>query len=274
VFEGSKVTGRYSESMAYTFGDNHEASRRLRRLGEVYEPETRDLLNAVRSVYCDRSFELGLDLGCGPGWSTHLIEATLNPKRLVGLEASEAYVVEARSNQPQLEFIQHDVLTIPFPVDNADFIFCRFLLTHLPSPHAAIESWAHAARSGAILAIHETEALHSTHPAFFRYYEMVAQMQKHYGQELNVGALLNDAFTDTNWCLIRSESVVLEKSARDMAQLHVTNLRTWGGNDFAVHAFDRCEIDQLESELGSIASGGQEAGMVYNTAKRIIARRK
>jgi hypothetical protein len=39
-------------------------------------------------------------------------------------------------------------------------------LTHLPSPRAAIESWAHAARSGAILAIHETEALHSTHQHF------------------------------------------------------------------------------------------------------------
>src|SRR5580693_1662822 len=98
-------------------------------------------------------------------------------------------------------------------------MFCRFLLTHLPSPRAAIESWAHAARSGAILAIHETEALHSTHPAFSRYYDMVAQMQKHYGQELNVGALLNDAFTGASWRLIRSESLVLEKSARDMAQL-------------------------------------------------------
>jgi SAM-dependent methyltransferase len=260
--------------MVYTFGDNQEASRRLRRLAEVYEPETRELLNAVRSVYCDLSFELGLDLGCGPGWSTHLIETTLNPKRIVGLEASEVYVAEARSNQPQLEFIQHDVLTIPFPVDNADFIFCRFLLTHLPSPRAAIESWAHATRPGAILAIHETEALNSTHSAFSRYYEMVARMQKHYSQELNVGALLNDAFTGSSWCLIRSESVVLEKSARDMAQLHVMNLRTWGVNDFAVHAFDRGEMDQLESELGSIASGGKEAGVVYNTAKRIIARRE
>lgn len=259
--------------MAYTFGDTQEASRRLRRLAEVYEPETRDLLNVVRFVCCDRSFELGLDLGCGPGWSTPLIEATLNPKRLVGLEASEVYVAEARSNQPLLEFIQHDVLTIPFPVDNADFIFCRFLLTHLPSPRAALESWALAARPGAILAIHETEALYSSHPAFSRYYEMVAQMQKHYGQELSVGAFLDDAFTGTNWCLIRSESVVLEKSARDMAQLHVANLRTWGGNDFAVQAFDRCEMDQLESELGSIASGSKEAGVVYNTAKRIIAQR-
>jgi len=273
-FQRRKVTGRYSERMAYTFGDNQEASRRLRRLADVYEPETRDLLNTVRSVCCDRSFELGLDLGCGPGWSTHLIETTLNPKRIVGLEASEAYVAEARSNQPQLEFIQHDVLTIPFPVDNADFIFCRFLLTHLPSPRAAIKSWAHAARPGAMLAIHETEALHSTHSAFSRYYEMVAQMQKHYGQELNVGALLDDAFTGTSWCLIRSESVVLEKPARDMAQLHVTNLRTWGGNDFALHAFDRCEIDQLDGELCSIASGDKEVGVIFNTAKRIIAQRK
>jgi trans-aconitate 2-methyltransferase len=165
------------------------------------------------------------------------------------------------------------VLTIPFPVNNADFIFCRFLLTHLPSPRAALESWAQAARSGAILAIHETEALHSTHPAFSRYYEMVTQMQQHYGQELNVGALLDDALTGTSWRPIRSDTVVLEKPARDMAQLHVANLRTWGSNDFAVQTFDKCEMKQLESDFGSIASGSKEADVVYNTARRIIARR-
>lgn len=96
--------------MGYTFGDNQEASRRLRRLAEVYQPETRDLLKAVRCEFSSRSFELALDLGCGPGWSTHLVQATLNPRRTIGLDASEAYVVEARVNQPQLEFIHHDVL--------------------------------------------------------------------------------------------------------------------------------------------------------------------
>ena len=259
--------------MSYTFGDSIEASLRLRRLAEVYEPETRDLLNAVRS---DRStrFELALDLGCGPGWSTRLIEVMLSPKRIIGLEGSEAYVAEARSNHPQLEFLRHDVLKTPFPVDNADFIFCRFLLTHLPSTRVAFESWAHAARSGAILAIHETQALHSTDPALSRHYEMVAQMQRHYGQELNVGALLDDALAGTKWCLVRSQSVVLEKSARDMAQLHVANLRTWGSNNFAVQAFNKHELDQLESELDSIASGSKEAGVVYNTAKQIIAQLK
>jgi trans-aconitate 2-methyltransferase len=143
--------GRYSESVGYTFGDNQEASRRLRRLAEVYEPETRDLLETVRPECSGRRLELALDLGCGPGWSTHLFEVMLSPKRTVGLEASEVYVAEARLNQPQLEFIRHDILTTPFPVYDADFIFCRFLLTHLASPHTALESWTHAARPGAIM---------------------------------------------------------------------------------------------------------------------------
>jgi trans-aconitate 2-methyltransferase len=260
--------------MGYTFGDNEEASRRLRLLAEVYEQETRDLLNAVRSEYNGCGFEVALDLGCGPGWSTKLIEVTLKPKRTIGLEASEAYVEEARINQPQLEFIRHDVCKTPFPIRNADFIFCRFVLTHLSSPHSAIKTWAHAARLGALLAIHETEALHSTHPALLRYYEMLAQMQKHNGQELNVGALLTGAFTDTDWTLLYNESVILQKSARDMARLHLANLRNWGRDDFAVHAFDQREIDKLEHQLGAIATGSIEAGMVHNTAKRLIARRK
>ena len=259
--------------MVYTFGDNQEASRRLRRLAEVYEQDARDLLSKVQSEFSVRRFDVALDLGCGPGWSTHLIQTTLNPKRTVGLDSSEAFVAEARINQPQLEFIQHDVLTTPFPVRDADFLFCRFLLTHVPSPHAALESWAHAARPGGLLAIHETEALRATHPALLRYYELVAAMQKHYGHELNVGAFLTDAFKDTGWSLVCDESVVLKKSARDMAQLHLANLRTWGRNEFAAQAFGRVELDQLESQLNSIASGSVEAGMVYNTAKRIVARR-
>lgn len=260
--------------MGYTFGDNQEASRRLRRLAEVYEAETRELLNAVRFECANTRFEIALDLGCGPGWSTRLIELTLNPKRIIGLDASEAYVAEAHLNLPKLEFIRHDVLTTPFPVEHADFIFCRFLLTHLPSPRAALKSWASAVKPRAILAIHETQALHSTYPAISRYYEMLAQMQKHYGQELNVGALLDDGFRGTDWFLVRSDSVVLEKSARDMAQLHVANLRTWGDNDFALQTFDRHEMAQLETELDSIACGRKEAGSVYNTAKQIIAQLK
>jgi trans-aconitate 2-methyltransferase len=259
--------------MSYTFGDNYEASRRLRRLAEVYEPETRALLNSVGSIFTDR-FELGVDLGCGPGWSTRLMASTLNPVRAVGLDSSERFVAEALSNQLQLEFIQHDVLVSPFPVQNPDFLFCRFLLTHLPSPQAALQKWAKESRPKAVLAILETESLYSEHPVFSRYYEMVTQMQRHYCQNLNVGASLDEAYAGTGWRLEQSEGVLLEKSSRDMAQLHLANIRSWGKGDFAVGAFDRRELDQLEHDLALIASGSQTAGVVHNATRRVIARRK
>jgi len=260
--------------MDYTFGDTDEASRRLRCLAEIYEPETRDLLLAARSLRHDHSFQLAFDLGCGPGWSTHLLAATLNPKRTVGLDASERYVAEARSNHPQLEFMHHDALQTPFLIDAPDLLFCRFLLTHLRSPRSALQLWAHIAETRALLILHETEALHSSNPTLNRYYEMVNEMQSHYGQDLNVGVSLTEAFAGTEWTLIQSKSVTLEKSSRDMALLHLPNLRTWSKNEFAVQTFDRDEVSELDRELDLIASGSKDAGIVYNTARQVIAERR
>jgi trans-aconitate 2-methyltransferase len=259
--------------MSYTFGDNCQASRRLRRLAQVYEPETHALLNSVGSVFGGR-FELGVDLGCGPGWSTLLIAETLSPVRTVGLDSSERFIAEARSNQPQLEFIRHDVLMHPFPVAHPDFLFCRFLLTHLPSPRAALQCWAEVSRPKAVLAILETESLHSEHTTLSRYYEMVAQMQRNYCQNLTVGASLDEAVAGSEWTLVQSNSVLLEKSSREMAQLHLANIRNWGKNDLAVATFDKGELDELEHDLALIAAGSQPAGVVHNAAKCLIAQRK
>ena len=84
--------------MSYTFGDTEQASRRLRLLASVYEPESRALLGAVAEFRAKRSIGLAIDLGCGPGWSTRLINEVLAPDRTVGLDSSERYVAEARAN--------------------------------------------------------------------------------------------------------------------------------------------------------------------------------
>jgi SAM-dependent methyltransferase len=260
--------------MPYTFGDNAEASRRLRRLADLYEPETRALLATVCDGGEARAPRLAVDLGCGPGWSTHLLSAVLKPRRTVGLDSSERYVTEARANHPELEFLRHDVLQAPFPVEAPDLFLCRFLLTHLPSPERALQIWAEVAPPQATLLIHETEAIESTHPALHRYYELLAEMQLHYGQALHVGAALDACLAHAPWQVRVSRSLVLEKPARDMAQLHLPNLRTWGRNEYALRAFDRRELDELEEALDSVASGDAKAGVVHNTARQIVAERK
>jgi len=216
---------------------------------------------------------MAVDLGCGPGWSTQLISETLTPGRTIGLDSSERYVAEARANHPRLEFLHHDILDLPFPIESADLLFCRFLLTHLRSPSSALSAWAQLAAPRAVLVIHETESLNASHPALSRYYELVGEMQKHYGQELNVGAILDESFATSPWKVRRSERVLLNKQARDMAQLHLPNLRTWGGNEYASQAFDREEIAALDRALERIATGIEDGGIVENAARQIIAER-
>jgi SAM-dependent methyltransferase len=260
--------------MSYTFGDQEEASRSLRRLAEVYEPETRELLELARDSDQPYATRLAVDLGCGPGWTTQLLDAVLKPQRTVGLDSSDRYIAEARVNYPTLEFLRHDILQIPFPVEVPDLFLCRFLLTHLPSPQTALRTWSDVAAHQAKLLIHETERLESTHPALHRYYELVGQMQRHFGQTLHVGAILDSRFAGTGWQVEQSRSLVLEKTARDMAQLHLPNLRTWGRNEYAAQSFDRHEPDELEATLDCIASGASDAGIVYNTVKQIVAERE
>jgi trans-aconitate 2-methyltransferase len=254
----------------YTFGDTGEASSRLRRLADLYEPETRALL--TRSQV--RSPRLAVDLGCGPGWTTQLVYNMLQPQRTVGIDASQRFIGEARkSHGPHLEFHVADVVRDRLPAQNPDVLFCRFLLTHLSSVADALESWIRAAAPGATLFIHETESLQSENPAMDRYYELVAQLQRHYGQALYIGALL-EAFVDqSGWRIVESSQLKLKKRARKMAELHLSNLRTWRNDEYAKKSFDAAEIHRLEGSLGRIAGGEDDAGVVVNVVRQIIARK-
>ncbi len=254
----------------YTFGDSGEASSRLRRLAELYEPETRELLQLGDM----RTPALALDLGCGPGWSTRLIKDVLNPRRTVGLDASERYVAEARQNQgSDLEFKVHDVVRAPFPALAPDVMFCRFLLTHLRSLKEVLRTWASVAAPGALLFVHETESLETENPTLRRYYDLVAQMQQHYGQTLLVGTVLEASFENSGWHLVENRRRVLEKAASDMASLHLANLRTWRHDEYAARSFDAGELDSLEASLERISTGCEDGDVVVNAARQIMARR-
>jgi SAM-dependent methyltransferase len=252
----------------YTFGDGDRASARLRRLAEIYEPETRDLLRRGGTP----GARLAVDLGCGPGWTTRLVLDELRPAQVIGLDTSERYLAEARQRHGEAcRFEQHDVTRAPFPVAAPDLLFCRFLLTHLRELHAVLATWASVAAPGARLLVHETERLESEHPALQTYYRRVGELQAHYGQALNVGELLDRSFAGTPWQVVESRTVLVNKPAVSMAELHVENLKTWRTDPFARSAFDPAELDGLERELTQIARGELDAGLVRNPARQLVA---
>jgi hypothetical protein len=99
----------------------------------------------------------------------------------------------------------------------------------------------------------------------------VAELQRHYGQVLEVGARLDAAFDRSAWEVVESRRLVLSNPAPLMAELHVANLRTWRLDDHARRFFDPAELDGLEETLQRIVDGLEPAGMVSNGIRQIVA---
>jgi hypothetical protein len=172
-----------------------------------------------------------------------------------------------------LEFEVHDIVRAPFPVEMPDILLCRFVLTHVRAVAEVVRTWASVAAPGALLFVHETESMETENPSLRRYYEMVAQLQRHYGQTLEVGSILEACFENSGWRLRENRRLLLEKPADQMASLHLANLRTWRHDPYASQAFDTNEVDRLEASLEQIAVGLGNGGVIVNAARQIIAER-
>ncbi len=123
----------------YAFGDTAVAARRLRRVAEVFEDTLRQFLREA-VLFPPR---LALDLGCGPGYTTHLLAEVTGAARSVGMDSSRQFVDAARKTaSARAFFVEHDVTAMPLPVAGADVIFARFLLSHLVDPDGTVTAWA------------------------------------------------------------------------------------------------------------------------------------
>jgi len=220
----------------YTFGDSPTAADRLALLAATYEPSSARLLRMCASLAPRRA----MDLGCGPGYSTRLVHAVVAPAATIGLDRSPEHVARARASAPPgVEYAVHDVTAAPLPGEpRPDLLYCRFLLTHLRDPARALAGWAAAsAADRAALVIEETAEMSSTHPAFRLYYRLVADLQRHYGQDATIGRALDGTVLGSGWEIEVSGLRELALPARRMAQLHALNLLTWRRDPFALATF-------------------------------------
>ena len=249
----------------YTFGDGATAADRLALLAAVFEPSSARLLRLLGCLQPRQA----VDLGCGPGWSTRLLHAVLAPARTLGLERSPEQVTRGRALAPPgVEYQVHEVTEVPFPGERPDFLYSRFLLTHLREPEQAVAAWGRAAADRAVLVLEETADMISDHPAFCRYYQLVGELQAAYGQRLRVGAALTGPFP--GWTTELSLLSPLSLPATCMARLHALNIATWREDAYARAAFDGDELDSLAARLGAIASGAEAAPHIRVVMRQLV----
>ena len=152
--------------MGYAFRDTKLAAMRLRLLAEVFS----ESIQLFMRESVDTRLGTAADLGCGPGYTTHLLVDTLSPCHTVGLDNSESFVGLAQSTAPEtVTFHQHDITTGPFPSAPYDLLFSRFVLTHMRDPKAVVDFWGTQLNGHGLLLIEEVEYIDTIDPAFNTY---------------------------------------------------------------------------------------------------------
>ena len=255
----------------YTFGDTDVAAARLRLLASVFAPGSQRLLSGLTDV----GGALALDLGCGPGHTTELVAEHIPSERVIGLDQSARLLEQARTEcrNSRVSFELADVSKPPFALPAADFLYARFLLTHLREPGQVVRAWASAARTGARLVLEETAFMIGVHPAFPRYYALVERMQAHYGQRMYIGRELEALCVSADWVVESANIAESPLPAEHMARLHFMNLQTWSNDPFARSNYADQELAELARELELIASGAVSAAPVRLGMGQVVLRK-
>jgi len=237
--------------MQYLFGDTDIAAHRLKLVAEVFADSTRTfLLDAGLNAP-----QLALDLGCGPGYTTHLLAEVLRPEHTAGLDDSEHFISLAqRTGTDTVSFYLHDVTAVPFPVGPSDLLFCRFLLTHLKNPLFVIARWATQLRPKGLMLMQEVEWINTDNTAFTTYLKIVEAMLAHQSNELYAGRLLAD-FEHADIFNTRVSHVSrLQVANRDAATMFLLNMQSWRDRPVVRENYSVAMLQGLEKDLHDLTN--------------------
>jgi len=84
-----------------------------------------------------------LDVGCGTGHQYLAMKQQLEDFEYLGVDKTQKMVDFAKRRFQEADFIQGDIHDLPFPDRSWPVVYCRHVLTHLPSYNKALTELAH-----------------------------------------------------------------------------------------------------------------------------------
>jgi hypothetical protein len=149
-------------------------------------------------------------------------------------------------------------------------IYCRYLLTHVAQPEAAIDGWRRHLRPGGIVAIEENEWIRTEQPVFTRYLAIAAALLADAGQELYVGARLDRVDQWPNFVKRASGVTPHPAGDRATAEMFLLNLKTWRSRTFVQQHYSDAELDQLRADLEALAHDGTDSNAITFGLRQLV----
>lgn len=255
----------------YLFGDTELAARRLEVLAGAFAAPSR----AFIAEAADRRRDLAVDLGCGPGYTTHLLAEASQCALAVGLDNSDHFVRLAETTATAtVSFRLHDVTMVPFPDGMCDLMYGRFLLSHQTEPAALVGKWAAQLGPGGRLLIEETDSANTRNQVFVEYMAIVDAMLADAGHTLYVGPVLAET-VEPDMCLKLSDRAVAVSPAMDLAaKLFSMNIQTWRHSAFVRENYSPASIMQLAERLAELAAGPTRGEGIEWRLRQLVFERK
>ncbi len=94
-----------------------------------------------------------LDVGCGPGNSTFVLNNTFPDAKILGIDNSEAMIKKASQTYPDIDFKLCDVTSEIDKLDNYDVIFSNAYLQWIPDHEKFIPELMNKLNPGGVLAV-------------------------------------------------------------------------------------------------------------------------
>jgi len=257
--------------VTYSFGDTDVAARRLDLVSRVFDPPSAAFIAAVAPRWAD----LAIDLGCGPGNTTVLVHRTTSARRTVGLDQSDAFVAEAaaRNADPAIDFLVHDVTTVPFPVGPAGFVFGRLLLAHLPEPATVVGRWLSQLAPGGRLALDEIQWIRTDQPTLAEYLSVVVALIASRGADMYAGPLLDGFVAPPGTVAVHDRIVEVPVPVPTAAEMFGLNLTVWGTDPWVREAYGAGAVERLGRQLGDLRSFAEPAGITWGLRQVAFERR-
>lgn len=126
--------------------------------GELYEPYVGRWSRLVARqfvAWLSRSASgRWLDVGCGTGALSSAIMAHADPRQVVGVDPSDAFLSFAREHlrHPRVRFDSGDAVSLPYPDEAFDTVVSGLMLNFVPEPERAVGEMARVAREGGTVA--------------------------------------------------------------------------------------------------------------------------
>lgn len=203
-----------------------------------------------------------LDVGCGPGTITIDLASRLRPGRVVGIDADQGVIAEARaaaaSAGVEVEFRVGDARRLAIADGSFDVVHAHQVLQHLADPVAALAEMRRVCRQGGLVSARDADygamAWAPAEPALDRWLALYRELARRNGGEPDAGRRLHGWARRAGFSQVRpSASAWCFATPED---------RAWWGGSWGVRvtesAFATRAVEQglaTQDELSQLADG-------------------